>query len=136
MAEAIDDAVHRERRDVGVGIFQAAQGRPPPRPTSAIAAASERDSSARAGDRDLHIGMTGGDQVDQIVFEQQRRARQHRQRDIRLIGRQRMHDDRRRLLRGGEHLGKRAAAPSGDGSSSSMIIAPSAAARSSDDRSE
>jgi hypothetical protein len=51
--------------------------------------------------------LTCCNQVDQIVFEQQRRARQHRQSDVRLIGRQGVNNDPRCVLIGGERLGKR-----------------------------
>ena len=77
MAEALDDAVDREQRDIGVGIFQ--QREAGLRRADFGNGRGERARQQRAaGDRDLRVRMAGGDQVDQIVFEQQRRARQHR----------------------------------------------------------
>jgi hypothetical protein len=61
-----------------------------------------------AGDRNLRLRLAGGDQVDQVVLEQQRRARQHRQRDVGLIGCERINHHLRGLLRGGEYFGERA----------------------------
>ncbi len=107
MAEPLDDAVDREHRDIGVVVFQerkAGLGRA----DFGNGGGERARQHDAAGDRDLGIGMTGGNQVDQIVFQQQRRARQHRHRDVRLIGGERMHHDQRRLLRIGEHVGERA----------------------------
>ena len=108
MAEAVDHAVDGERRDVGVDIFQQ-------RETGFRGAdfGDGRGDRARqhgaAGDRRLRLGAAGGDEIDEIGFEQQRRARQDRHRDLRLVGGQRIDDDRRRVLRGGEDLGQRLA---------------------------
>lgn len=49
-----------------------------------------------------------GDQVDEIIFQQQRRARQYRDCDLRLVGGERVHHHPRRLLRAREHFGERA----------------------------
>ena len=75
MAETLDNAVERERRDVGVGIFQKREASFAPQPTSAIAAATERGSRTRPAIAACDSGMAGGDQVDQIVVAQQRRMR-------------------------------------------------------------
>jgi hypothetical protein len=108
MTEALDNAVDRERRNRRVGILQQRQaglGR-----TDFTNRGGERPRQQRAaGNGDLGRGLAGGDQVDQIVRLQQWRARQNRQRDIRLVGGQSMHDHQRRLLRGREYIGQRAA---------------------------
>ena len=67
MAEALDDAVDGERRDIGVGIFQKRQ-------TGLRRAdfGDGRGERARqhgaAGDGRLRRRLTGGDQIDQIGF--------------------------------------------------------------------
>ena len=68
----------------------------------------ERARQERArGDGHLDVGLTCRNQVDQVVVGQQRRAGQHRQGDLRLIGRQSVNNNPRRVLLGGKHLGKR-----------------------------
>ena len=90
MAEALDDAVDARTARFRRRHFPAARDRP--RRADLGDRGGQRARQPRAaGDRDLHVGIAGGDQVDQIVFEQQRRARQHRHRDVRLIGGERMH---------------------------------------------
>ena len=107
MAETFDDAVDGERRNIGVRILQKRKTR-----LRRADLGDGRGQRARqhgaAGDCHLRFRMTGGDQVDQIVFREQRRSRQNRQRDFRLIGGKRVHHDARRFLRGSEHLGERA----------------------------
>ena len=107
MAEAIDNAVDRKRGDVGVGIFQQLE-------TSLRRShfGDGRGERARqhgaAGDGGLRRRLRGGHQIDQIGFLQQRRQREDRHRDFRLIVGERVHHHQRRLLRGGEHVGERA----------------------------
>ena len=74
-----------------------------------MAAATPRVSETPAGNGNLRIGFTGRDQIDQIVFKQQRRMREDRERNVRLVARQCMHDHLRRVFGGCEYLGERAA---------------------------
>ena len=107
MAEALDDAVDGERGDIGVGILQK-------RKTSLRCAhfGDGRGERARqycaAGDGRLCRRLRRGHQVDKIGFLQQRRQREDRHRDLRLIVGERVHHDQRRLLRGGEDVRERA----------------------------
>ena len=106
MAEAIDNTVDRERGDVGVRIFQK-------RETSLRRSdfGDGRGERARqhgaAGDRGLRRRLRGGHQIDQIGFLQQRRQREDRHRDLRLIVGERVHYHQRRVLRGGEYVRER-----------------------------
>jgi hypothetical protein len=108
VAETRDNAVDGKQRDVGVGIFQERQaglGR-----ADFGDGGGERQRQHRpVGDLGLHVRLAGGDQVHEIVLQQQRRARQDRLRDVELVGGERMHHHARRLLRGGEHVGERSA---------------------------
>ncbi len=98
MAEPFDDTVDRERRDIGIWIFKKREAGL--RRTDFGNGGGERTRQQGAtGDDNLRIGMAGGEQIDEILVAEQRRTRQKRQRDIRLIGGERMHDDRRRFLR-------------------------------------
>ena len=107
MAEAVDDAIDGEGRDIGAGIFQECK-------TSRRAAdfGNGRGERARqhrpAGDGGLRGRLRGGYQIDQIGFLQQRRKREDRHRDFRLIVGERVHHHQRRLLRRGEHVRQRA----------------------------
>ena len=107
MAEPLDDAVDRERRDIGVGIFQE-------RETGLRGAdfGDRRGQRARqhgaASDGRLCRRLRRGHQIDEIGFLQQRRQREDRHRDLRLIVGERMHHHQRRLLRCGEHVRQRA----------------------------
>ena len=108
VAEALDHAVDREQRDLGVGILQHQQaglGR-------ADLGDGGRDRALQrraARDRGLHGGPAGRDQVDQIGVDEQRRALDHRHRDLGLIGGARLDHGRRRLLARRQHMGERLA---------------------------
>jgi hypothetical protein len=70
------------------------------------------DRALQAGaacDRDLHVFVSGSDRVDQIGIDEQRRERQHRSGDLRLIGRERQHDHGRRARARRQRVGKRPA---------------------------
>ncbi len=107
MAEALDYAIDREQRDLGVGIFQEREAG-----FRAADFGDGRGQRARqhhaAGDRHLRLRVAGGDQVDQIVLQEKRRMREHGDGDLGLVAGQRMHHHARRLLRGGEDFGERA----------------------------
>ena len=78
-------------------------------PTSAMAAATERGKRGAAGDRGLHRGAAGRHRIDQIGIDKQRRQREHRRRDLRLVGGKREHDGRRRARACRKRVGERAA---------------------------
>ena len=69
MTEALDDAVERERRDVGAGIFQQQQAG-----FRRADFGDRRGNGARqrgtAGDRGLHRGAAGRDRIDQIGIDE------------------------------------------------------------------
>ena len=134
MAETLDDAVDRERRQVGAIIFDQQQ-----------AGLRTADLGDRSGDRARQAGATrdsglddgapGRRGIDKIGIDEQRRQRINRRGDLRLVGGDAM-------TTAGGALGLAASASasarrtSGDGSSSSISMAPSAAPRSSAERSE
>ncbi len=69
MTEALDDAVDRERRDIGAGIFHQQQAG-----FRRADFGDRRGDGARqrgaAGDRRLHGGGAGGDRIDQIGIDE------------------------------------------------------------------
>ena len=97
MAEAGNDAVERERSDLGFLVLDQHEagfrrsdlgngGRHHPR------------QGVAAGDRRLHLVWRGGDHVDEIGVDEQGRTPEHHGGDVGLVGRERMHDRRRRLV--------------------------------------
>ena len=98
-----------ENGTISASLFSSSTRQASAQPTSAIAADTEQGRSARACDRDLPLRLAGCDRLDQIGVEQQRRALQHRRGHVRLVGGERMHHRRRRVLAAGEDLGERAA---------------------------
>ncbi len=106
MAEALDHAVDRKQRNLRVGIFQ--QRKAGLRAADLGDGGGERARQERARrDRHLRFRMSGGDQVHEIVLQEQRRVGQQGNGDVRLIGGKCMHHHARRFLRASEHLGKR-----------------------------
>ena len=91
MAVTLDDAVPRERRQLGIGVldqFERGGGR---------ADFGDRGGYRRrqvdpAGDRALRLAVAGRDDVDEIGIDQKRGMFEHRQRDRRLVERERLHD--------------------------------------------
>ena len=106
MAVTLDDAVPGERRELGVGIFDQLQ-----RCRSATdfgdGGADRYRQRDAAGDRALHLVIAGGDDVDEIGIDQQRRMFEHGQRHGRLVRRQRPHDRRRSIRAARKSLGHR-----------------------------
>ena len=136
MAVPRDDAVERERHDLGVRIFQQHQ--------AGLGAADLGDrrrdrrtaDPARPAIATWRAGIAGRDRIDQIGVEEQRRALAAPARP-RRADRRRAHGRRSAApLRCAANTSASARRTSGDGSSSSMIMAPSAAARSLSERSE
>src|SRR5262249_23051519 len=77
MTKPINSTRKREGRDLGGRIFQKRQTGFRRTDLEDGGRKCARHRSA-AGDRHLHIGITGGGQVDQIIVKQERRLLQHR----------------------------------------------------------
>ena len=107
MAEALHDAVERERRDVAASDFRSGSDRLRREPTSAIAAATARWQPGRPRDRGLHCRTRRPTQSTRSESSSSGERARHDRGDIRLIGRQRMHDGRRRILARRECLRER-----------------------------
>jgi hypothetical protein len=93
--EAFENAIERELGNLSLVILREHQ-------TSLVGAdlgQSRRDRALQAGtarDGYLDLLVSGSDRIDQIGIDKERRERQHRRCDLRLIGRQRHHHRRRR----------------------------------------
>jgi hypothetical protein len=68
MAKTFNDAIDGEPCDISLAIFQKCK--------TGFGGADLRDGGGKrtrqarpAGNRDLHVGMTGGDQIHQIIFQ-------------------------------------------------------------------
>ena len=107
MAEPIDDAVNGERGDLGIPIFQQREASLR-RSYFGDSGGNRARQHRAAGDGDLCRWLCHGHQVDQIGFLQQRRQREYRHRDFRLIIGERVHHYQGSILRGGEHVRERA----------------------------
>ena len=108
MTEALDDAVGRQWGQVGTVIFNEHQ--------AGFCGADfgdcggDRARQRRAArDRSLDRRTAGRHRIDQIGIDEQRRQRQHRRGDARLVGGKRENDRRRRIGARGERVGERAA---------------------------
>ncbi len=101
MAEAGDDAVERERHDLGERVLdqdETGLGR-----TDLGDGGGHRARKLRAvGDRGLRLRRAGRDRVDEIGVEQKRRVLQHPGRDLGLVGGEAEDHRRRRLLAEGQ----------------------------------
>jgi hypothetical protein len=108
MAEAGDDPIERERRDLGLGILdqhQAGLGRSHLGDRSRDGARQRR----AVGDGGLRLRTAGGDRIDQVGVDQQRRIFQHPARHLRLVGGKPQDHRRGRELAERERLGQRGA---------------------------
>ena len=94
-------------RDIGVGIFQKREAGLR-QPDFGDGRGERARQHCAAGDGGLRRRLRGRHQVDEIGFLQQRRKREDRHRDFRLVVGERVHHHRRRLLRRGEHVRERA----------------------------
>ena len=104
MAEALDDAVDRSQGDVGVAVLEQREAGLRRRHFGDGGGDRGRQQHA-IGDGELRRRPPGGDEVDEIVVADQRRAFEQRLRHLELVGGERPHHHRRRLLRRGEDLG-------------------------------
>ena len=96
MAVAFDDAVPRKRRQLGVWIFDQFERSRGGADFGDRGADRGREIHA-ARDGALHLAVSGGDDVDEVGVDQQRRMFEHRKRHRRLVERQRLHDGGRRF---------------------------------------
>ena len=96
MAMPFDDAVPGKRRKLGIGVFDQFE-RCRRRTDFGNRGGNRRRQIDAAGDRALHVAGAGRDDVDEVGVDQKRRMFEHRQRDRRLVGRQRPHDRGRRV---------------------------------------
>ncbi len=104
MAEPPDDALDRGERDVGVAVLE--QGEAGLRRRHLGDGGGDRGGQQHAtGDGELGRRPAGGDEIDEVVVADQRRALEQRLRHLELVGGERPHHHRRRLLRRGEDLG-------------------------------
>ena len=85
MAEAGDDAVERERRDLGLHVLDQHQ--------TGLGRADLGDGGGdgarqrgAVGDRGLRLRAAGRDRIDQIGVDQERRMLEHPARHLRLVG--------------------------------------------------
>ena len=103
--KARDDAIERERRDLGLGIFDQ---------NKAGFGDADLGNGGRhrareilpVGDRTLRNRTTGRDGVDQIGVDKQRRMLKHPARDLGLIGGKTVNDGRRCALAEGQRAGQ------------------------------
>ena len=104
--KTLENPIDRELGDLGFAIFrkhQTSLGR-------ADLGERSRDRALQAGtarDGHLDVFVSGGDSVDQISVDEERRQRQDRRSDLRLIGCQRQHHGRRRTGACRQNVGQR-----------------------------
>ena len=106
MAEALDQPIGRDRRNVGIAILRQQQTRFR-RADFGDGGGDRTRQAGAAGDRGLHDAAAGRDRIDQIGIDEKRRQRQHRRGDLRLIGGQRQDDGRRCARACRQHIGQR-----------------------------
>ena len=68
MAEAFDDAIDRERRDIGVRIFNEREASLR-RADFGDGGGEEARQHGAPSDHHLRFGLTGGDQIDLILLQ-------------------------------------------------------------------
>ncbi len=103
MAVALHDPVQRERRQRRIGVLDQLERRGRMADLG-DGGADRRRQAGPARDGALRVGIAGGDNVDEVGIDQQRRMFEDRQSDRGLVDRQRLHDGRRRIGAACEHL--------------------------------
>ena len=112
MAVTLDDAVPGERRQLRIGVLDQLErcGR---RADFGNRGGYRRRQIDPARDGALRLAIAGRDDVDEIGVDQKRGMFEHRQRDRRLVERERLHDRGRRFRAAREHLAPWPGEPAG-----------------------